>query len=134
MSWDLHHGQSEKLAGEAEALRAQGDDHRAAEMYGHAARAEEAALAALDPAKRRTRGITAVSAVSLWHKAGEPAEVLRIGTRLLSDPLPSFAHAQLREIIGAGPQPPREASAESRVDTGDGPIAGPPPGMIDQNR
>jgi hypothetical protein len=101
MSWDLHHSESEALAGEAEALRARGDHLAALEMYRRAAQAEEAALAALDPAKSRTRGITAVSALSLWHKAGSRADVLRLGTQLLAGPLPHFAEAQVREIMDA---------------------------------
>jgi hypothetical protein len=99
MSWDLYHSQSEKLAGEAEALRMRGDHRAAADMYQRAAEAEEAALRALDPAQSRTRGITAVSALSLWHKAGRTSDVLRLGEQLRKGRLPHFAEAQVREIM-----------------------------------
>lgn len=106
MSWDVYHTESERLAAEAEALRACGDNPGAAELYRRAAEAEESALAAVDPTKSRTRGITGVSAVSLWHKAGQSAEVLRVGRRLLAEPLPRFAHVQIREIVDLHEQSP----------------------------
>lgn len=99
MSWDLYHTQSEELAGEAEALRVRGDHASAAELYRRAAECEERALEALDASKSRTRGITAVSALSLWDKAGKAGEVHRLAKRLLAEPLPHFAQAQARELL-----------------------------------
>lgn len=99
MSWDLYHSESEKLAGEAEALRLRGDHASAAEAYRRAAELEERALTALDSSKPRTRGITAVSALSLWDKAGNAGEVHRLAKQLLAEPLPHFALAQAREFL-----------------------------------
>jgi hypothetical protein len=101
MSWNLYHTESEKLAGEAEALRLRGDHSSAAEAYRRAAEFEERALEALDPSKSRTRGITAVSALSLWDKAGNAGEVHRLAKQLLAEPLPHFAQAQAREFLDA---------------------------------
>jgi uncharacterized membrane-anchored protein YjiN (DUF445 family) len=97
MSWDLHHSESERLAQEAQD---EGGAERAPELYRRAAEAEERALAALDPAKSRTRCITAVSALSLWLKAGCFDAVAAKGEALLADDsLPYFANAQIEEIM-----------------------------------
>jgi hypothetical protein len=69
MSWADFHKASEAAAIEAErAFRAR-NTSQAALLYAQAAELEQQALAALDDTKARTRGITAVSAVSLWYKA-----------------------------------------------------------------
>jgi hypothetical protein len=100
MTWDSYHSESERLAGHAEALLADGRYDVAAEEYRGAAEAEERAFAALAPSRSRTRGITAVSAVSLWLKAGDFAHVRMLGTRLLDhESLPAFAQAQIRQIL-----------------------------------
>jgi hypothetical protein len=50
--------------------------------------------------KMRTLGITAVSAVSLYYKAGEGAVAADIGQRYLdAGSLPEFAQHQIREIL-----------------------------------
>ena len=103
MSWNVYHTESEKLAGEAEALRLRGNHSSAAEAYRRAAELEERALEALDPSKSRTRGITAVSALSLWDKAGNAEEVHRLAKQLLAEPLPHFAQAQAREFLDGSP-------------------------------
>lgn len=106
MSWDLYHSESEKLASQAEVLRLRGDHSSAADVYRRAAELEERALDALDPSRSRTRGITAVSALSLWHKAGREDEVRRLAEQLLAEPLPHFAQVQTREFLHAfDPQP-----------------------------
>lgn len=101
MSWNLYHTESERLAGEAEALRLRGDHSSAAEAYRRAAQLEERALEALDPSKSRTRGITAVSALSLWDKAGRAEEVHRLASSSWPSRLPHFAQAQAREFLDA---------------------------------
>lgn len=100
MTWNAYHTESERLAGEAEARLARGHGVEARALYRRAAQAEERAFYALDPSKRRTRGITGVSALSLWLKAGDADEVRRLGARLLeAGPLPRFASAQIHEIL-----------------------------------
>jgi hypothetical protein len=100
MSWNAYHSESERLAGRAEALLADGRYEVAADEYRGAAEAEERAFAALGPSRSRTRGITAVSAVSLWLKAGDLERVRALGARLLDrEALPAFARGQIREIL-----------------------------------
>ena len=103
MSWDLHHTESERLAQAAQATVTAGDQQRARDLYLQAAESEERALAELDAAKLRTRGITAVSVLSLWLKSGRVETVRRRGEELLRDEsLPHFARTQIHEILQAG--------------------------------
>jgi hypothetical protein len=100
MSWDAHHTESEQLASEAELLLSRGHRTQAANLYRRAAEAEERAFFALDAGKSRTRGITAISALSLWLKAGECEHVAELGERLLStEALPRFAREQIGDIM-----------------------------------
>lgn len=100
MTWDEYHSQSERLAIEAESARRTGDPRRAEALYREAAVAEEAAVAQLPLGTRRTRGVTAVSAVALWYKGREYTAAERLAHRYLVDgELPSFAVAQLRELL-----------------------------------
>lgn len=64
MSWAEHHRKSEELAVSAEDASRKGQHSEAQALYIAAAKAESDALAALDPAKTRTVGITAVSAAN----------------------------------------------------------------------
>jgi hypothetical protein len=105
MSWDLHHSESERLAQAAQTALAAGDRQGAHDLYRRAAECEERALAELDPAKSRTRGITAVSALSLWLKGARHETVLHRGEELLrDDSLPHFARTQIREILQSATQ------------------------------
>jgi hypothetical protein len=100
MSWAASHGDSEKFASAAhEALRLR-DSGRADELFKRAAQAESAALEAIGPDKPRTLGVTAVSAVALWYKAGmlEQAALLAHKASTL-DGMPAFALHDLREIL-----------------------------------
>lgn len=98
-SWSQRHRQSERYAYLAEAAISRGDDRLAAGWYRLAAEAEELALASLGPSQPLTLGITAVSAASLWLKAGEAQEARRVAMECLALPgLPEFAGRQLREI------------------------------------
>jgi hypothetical protein len=100
MSWAIHHTQSEELASQAEDALRKGDKARARELYRLSAEAEERALASLDPGKKRTLGITAVSAASLWFKAGEFKQAERLACHwIASDSLPAFAATQMQEIL-----------------------------------
>lgn len=100
MTWQQYHSQSEQLAIAAEAARRSGDVRRAEVLYREAAGAEQDAFGQLTPDKRRTRGITAVSAVALWYKGREYLLCERLAYRYLAeDSLPTFAVAQLRELL-----------------------------------
>jgi len=100
MGWNQNHSESERFASQAEVAARAGRRKRAAELYREAAEAERRALAAIDPLKIRTLGITAVSAVSLYYKAAERAAAADIGQRYLdAGSLPEFAQHQIREIL-----------------------------------
>ncbi|HME56926.1 MAG TPA: hypothetical protein VKF63_01200, partial [Terracidiphilus sp.] len=69
MTWIEFHTASEIAAIEAEEAYRSGDATNARLLYEKAAESEQKALVAVDSAKTRTKGITAVSAVALWYKA-----------------------------------------------------------------
>lgn len=68
MSWAEHHKASEAAAIEAEQRLRSANAADAARSYETAAELEQQAFAALDVSKTRTKGITIVSAMSLWYK------------------------------------------------------------------
>jgi len=102
MTWAELHGESERLAIEAQiALRAR-NAGQAMQLYKRAAEIERRALDELDVSKPRTRGITAVSAVALWFKAGEYALAEQLAHSMLADPdMPDFARENLRDLVQA---------------------------------
>ena len=101
MSWRSEHRKSEEAASEAELALRQNDRARAEQLYGQAAEAEERALAAVEPGKPRTYGITAVSAVSLYWKAGRNKEARQLGRQCLaSGRLPGFAVRAIEATLG----------------------------------
>ncbi len=100
MSWMKHHSKSEKYAGQAEMVSRKGDLPEATKLYQLAAKEEEIALSKLDPGKKRTIGITAVSVASLWFKGKNFKKAANIAYKYLgSYSLPSFAIAQLQDIL-----------------------------------
>ncbi len=100
MNWDHHHSLSEALAEEAEALHRAANSAGAEAMYREAAKEESLALAALEPEKVRTRGITAVSAVSLWYKGRDYATAKHTADHCLAaGNLPAFAEQELRSLL-----------------------------------
>ena len=109
MSWLEHHAASEQHAA-AEAEAGSGNRALAQQLYAKAAEAQ--ALEALAPAKTRTYGITAVSAVALYHKAARSEPAVALARRCLaSDKLPGFARRQLGDLLdaianGAAPEMP----------------------------
>lgn len=106
MSWLKHHTRSEEYMIQAEEFARQQDRESAAKFYRLAAQAEESAIADLDPKKKRTLGITVVSAASLYYKAGEFALAKQISHHwlaeywLVAELLPAFAIEELEEILG----------------------------------
>jgi hypothetical protein len=101
MSWLSWHEISERSASEAHLAIRNGDRNRALTLFGQAAETEAKAIEELDPAKTRTLGISAVSLVSLWFKAGELsyAEGSAMRWLLALERLPSFAVNQLRQLL-----------------------------------
>ncbi|MGH7988561.1 MAG: hypothetical protein ACREQX_20055 [Candidatus Binataceae bacterium] len=100
MNWDSYHSASEKLAVEAECARRGGDYRRAEEFYKKASAEEVRAFGQLAADKRRTRGITAVSAVALSYKGREYDMAEHLACQYLAEiPFPAFAQSQLRELL-----------------------------------
>ena len=100
MTWVQHHRTSEAYASKAEACVRLGKRDDARALYALAAAAEGRALEELDLAKARTYGITAVSATSLYFKAGQLNCAERIATASMAfDRLPAFARRQLQHIM-----------------------------------
>ena len=100
MTWLEHHSRSERLAGDAELAAGLGERARAQDLYAKAAQAEEQALQYLEPSKSRTLGISAVSAVSLYYKAGQLDAAEALAYRCLAaERLPKFAGEQLRGLL-----------------------------------
>jgi RNA polymerase sigma factor (sigma-70 family) len=106
VTWLEHHTASSRAAAEAEIAARESESARARTLYRRAAEAEEKALSELDPTKRRTLGITAVSAVALWCKGGAFDRAKQLAHRLAKKDLPSFATRQIREILEAIPAEP----------------------------
>ena len=69
MSWSEQHAESERLASAAETAMRRGHAEEGSRLFRQAGEAERAAFSSLEVNKERTRGITAVSAVSLLYKA-----------------------------------------------------------------
>ena len=102
MTWADLHRASEAAAIEAEEAFRKGDASQAALLYAKAAEFEQQALGTVDPTKIRTRGITAVSAVSLWYKAVAYERAEQLAYSMLADPaIPQFARADLRNLVQA---------------------------------
>src|SRR5687768_9329240 len=100
MTWAEWHTASERLAVAAEAARRDGNVDEARRLYLAAADAEARALADADHSKQRTLGVTAVSAVALWYKAGRYEEALRLAHQSLGgSDLPPFAVDQLELLV-----------------------------------
>ena len=102
MSWREHHKISETLAASAQVALNDGRREDALRLYNDAARAEEAALAALAPSKARTLGVTAVSAVALYCKGGDYTQATALALKWLAHDglrLPPFAQQQLRVAL-----------------------------------
>ncbi|MEJ1958928.1 MAG: hypothetical protein WDM70_05290 [Nitrosomonadales bacterium] len=102
MTWAELHAESERLAIDAQlALKAR-STVQAIELYKQAANAERKALDQIDVSKVRTRGITAVSAVALWFKAGEYELAEQLAHLMLADShMPDFARGDLRDLVQA---------------------------------
>lgn len=102
MTWAEFHQRSEELASQAVLARQAGMFDEAVVLYAQAAASEEQALQQVDAGKARTRGITAVSAVSLWFKAHEYRRAEQLAFSVMSSgDLPEFAYSDLRTLVQA---------------------------------
>ncbi len=100
MSWIMHHYKSEIYASLAERAAKQGYTDLAKKFYRITAEAETQALSDLACGKKRTLGITAVSAASLWYKAHNFQQAQAISHKwLATDLLPAFAVNQLQALL-----------------------------------
>jgi hypothetical protein len=102
MSWLSAHQESEALAAAGHETIRRGDLAQAQGLFRRAAEFEARALEDLDATKPRTLGITAVSAVALWYKAGELKEATRLAHQASAKPgMPDFALQELRQLLQA---------------------------------
>ena len=116
MTWLEHHKQSERFASDAEIASNHGDRALAQQLYAKAAQAEEQALREVDPAKSRTYGITAVSMVALYYKAGQSTAARILAQRCLSsNALPDFTRRQLDDLLDTINQTVRSVSMKYDV-------------------
>jgi hypothetical protein len=100
MSWTSFHTESERLADAAHEALAHRDGSRAAELFEQAALLEEKAFNAIGPDKPRTLGVTAVSTVALWYKAGKLDDAAQLAHRASAmHGMPPFALHDLRELL-----------------------------------
>jgi len=102
MTWSEFHRASEKAAIEADQAFREGNTSQASLLYAKAAELEQQALSTVDSTKARTRGITAVSAVSLLYKAFAYDRAEQLAYSMLADPsVPQFARTDLRNLVQA---------------------------------
>lgn len=102
MTWSELHTESERLAIEAQLALKAHKTEEALNLYRQAAEIERRALDLLDVSKVRTRGITAVSAVALWFKAGEYIQAEQLAHSMLADShIPDFAREDMRNLVQA---------------------------------
>ena len=102
MTWAKLHTESERFAIEAQLALKSRRTEQSIELYRKAAELEQSALEQIDISKARTRGITAVSAVALWFKAGVYERAEQLAHSMLADPqIPDFARVDLRDLVQA---------------------------------
>lgn len=102
MSWRAHHRESELIASEADVAKRAGNDARARALYRRAAEEERKALAELDPAKRRTFGITTVGIASLYFQGNLLDEAEQTACEFIASDLNSdFGRNELRTLLAS---------------------------------
>ncbi len=100
MTWAEHHAESERLAASAQEALWKADVAQAEALYVASGKAEQAAFDTLEHAKERTRGITAVSTVSLFYKGKDYALAQAFACRCLAgEGLPPFAVSQIQNLL-----------------------------------
>ena len=99
MNWSSYHTLAETAATIGYELEGDGRADMARDWFAEAADAELSALSQCPDCKRRTLGITAVSAAALLAKAGRRSEAIDVATRYSADSrLPAEYRGQLCEI------------------------------------
>lgn len=99
MSLEIHR-RAETLMGQGDELAAKGLIDEAADAYHAAALAELEAYEAIPAERVRTRGIVAISAVSLLHRAGRLSEAARQAHLFLAEEaLTSAARLELEHVL-----------------------------------
>jgi hypothetical protein len=107
------HRRAEALMGQAESAARVGHTSEAARLFYEAAECEANAFSHIPAGRAKTRGLVAVSAVSLYLRAGVPATAVRLAQDYLdTGGLPDFAAAQLAELLAstAAPRPSNGAN------------------------
>src|SRR2546426_622738 len=100
MTWSEKHAESERLASAAETAMRGGHDDEARKLFQAAGEAERMAYGYVEETKQRTRGITAVSVVSLLYKAKDFVPAQQFALECLSaGQMPEFAVAQLQDLL-----------------------------------
>lgn len=101
MSWKQHHEESEGFASQADLALRRNEFEAARRLYARAAACEERAVADLDKGKKRTLGISVVSAATLHYKSKDFSRAQSVACRWLakSEALPGFAVRQLRNLL-----------------------------------
>ena len=84
MSWKQHHEESEGFASQADLALRQNELEAARQLYARAAACEERAVADLDKSKKRTLGISVVSAASLHYKSKDFSRAQTVAYRWLA--------------------------------------------------
>jgi hypothetical protein len=99
-SWSEAHGRSERLALDAHEVLTAGNGPLARELFLKAADQERIALDLVGRDKARTYGVTAVSAVALYYKAGAFDRARELAVICLAQNfLPGFAEQDLRDLL-----------------------------------
>ena len=101
MSWKQHHEESEGFASQADVALRDNEPDAARRLYARAAASEERAVADLDTSKKRTLGISVVSAAALYYKSQDLSQAQAVACRWLAkgETLPEFAVRQLRTLL-----------------------------------
>jgi hypothetical protein len=116
------HRRAEVLMGRAERAARTGYASEAARLFYEAAECEARAFSYIPAERAKTRGLVAVSAVSLYLKAGIPATAVRLAQGYLdTGGLPDFAAAQLAELLASTATPlPSNGATGTLSDRADG--------------
>ena len=100
MSWLDNHNKSVEHASLAESMLRANDIENAHNHYREAAKCELLAFQETDVQKTRTKGITLISAVSLFYKARDFDDAENLAFANIGTPeLPDFAKLQLKDLI-----------------------------------
>ena len=116
MSVELHR-RAEELMGRAELLE-RTSPNESRQLYLEAAALEADVFGGIPTSRPKTRGIIAVSAVSLYWRAGAHDDVVRLAREYLACPeIPEIARYQLSELLANRDPSRRDEDADDGVDT-----------------